>query len=142
MAKTKILTAAEVFAVNDITTREVAVPEWGGTVLVRALSGKEGDEYQESVMVLKRTGRKGRGPKQMEPRLKGAKVRLVRLSCVNDDGTPMFTKEQEPQLLDKSQVALNRVFDVAAELSGLDEEAMDELLGNSGRPPGKGGGSE
>ena len=40
------LTRDQILAVSDIQTEEVHVPEWGGTVLVRGLTGAERDEFE------------------------------------------------------------------------------------------------
>ena len=129
--ETKVfLTGADILSAKDITTQKVAVPEWGGTVIVRALTGKERDTYEQSVMKMKKTGRKGRGPTIMEPQLQGARARLVALACVDPDGNRLFGDSDQPALAEKSAAALNRVFDVAAAMSGLSDDSLEELLGN------------
>ena len=44
--KDKVLTKADILAAADIQTRIERVPEWGGTVTLKALSGKERDEFE------------------------------------------------------------------------------------------------
>lgn len=128
--KVKILSGADILSAKDITTQEVEVPEWGGTVIVRSLTGAERDQYEQSVMKMKKTGRKGRGPMRMEPQLQGARARLVVLACVDQDGNRLFKDNQVSDLSKKNSAPLNRVFDVAAAMSGLSDESVEELLGN------------
>ena len=128
--KTKVLSGADILSAKDITTQEVEVPEWGGTVIVRSLTGRERDQYEKSVMKMKKTGRKGRGPTIMEPDLQGARARLVSLACVDKDGELLFSDKDVGALAEKSAKALNQVFDVAAAMSGLSDESLEELLGN------------
>ncbi len=128
--KSKILSGADILSAKDITTRDVEVPEWGGTVIVRSLTGAERDQYEQSVMKMKKTGRKGRGPMVMEPNLQGARARLVALACVDKEGSLLFSDKDVHALAGKSAAALNRVFDVAAAMSGLSDESVEELLGN------------
>ena len=45
------LSRDDILKAEDLTTEEVDVPEWGGTVLVRGLTGRERDEFEASVMV-------------------------------------------------------------------------------------------
>ena len=103
-------------------------------MLVKALTGKERDVYEGSVMKLKspkrKSGRRGRGPKLLEPQLRGARARLVSLACVDAEGARLFTDADVDALAEKSAAALNRVFDFAAALSGLGDEDIEDLLGN------------
>ena len=45
-----LLTKEQILRVKDIETRKVNVPEWGGDVMVRSLTGAERD-YFESKLV-------------------------------------------------------------------------------------------
>ena len=45
-ARPVLLTRDLILKADDIQTREVEVPEWGGTVLIRALTGTERDAYE------------------------------------------------------------------------------------------------
>ena len=133
MAKNvKVLGREDILQAKDITTQLVAVPEWNGSVWVAALTGKERDSYEASVMKMKKTGRKGRGPMQLEPDLQGARARLVALACrTNEAGAErLFTDADDKVLADKSAAGLGRVFDVAAAMSGLSDDSVEELLGN------------
>ena len=133
MAKdVKVLGREDILAAKDITTQLVEVPEWKGSVWVAALTGKERDQYEQSVMKMKKTGRKGRGPMQLEPQLQGARARLVALACRTDKtgAERLFTNADDKVLAEKSAAGLGRVFDVAAAMSGLSDESLEELLGN------------
>ena len=44
----KFLSAEDILAAEDIETVDVLVPEWGGTVKLRSLSGKEAEKFVES----------------------------------------------------------------------------------------------
>ena len=46
----KALTRDEILGADDLKTESVKVPEWGGTVLVRELTGAERDEWEASVV--------------------------------------------------------------------------------------------
>jgi hypothetical protein len=45
-----ILAKDFILQASDIATEEVAIPEWGGTVKVRGLSGAERNECEQSVV--------------------------------------------------------------------------------------------
>lgn len=117
-----MLTREQILGAKDIRTEEVKVPEWGGSVLVRGLTGAERDRFEESVI-------EQRG-KVTKVKLKDARARLVALSVVDEEGKRLFSDADVAVLTEKSAAALDRVYAVAARLSGISEEDMEELLKN------------
>jgi len=120
-----------ILAAKSLRTEEVAVPEWGGTVLVRELSGRERDEWEASLAVM-------RG-KTMVPDVANIRAKLAARTI--DDGEPVFTQQDVAALGELSAAALDRVFDVASRLSGLNPEDVEAMTGNSGAAPGGGSSS-
>ena len=125
MPKTKYLTRAEVFEVDDLKIEDVKVDEWfGGTLRVRGLTGQGKDDYQISLMVS--PGRTA------EVNMQNASAKLVALCVIDEDGDLLF-KEGDVLLLGKrSGKALDRVFSVAQRLSGLTSKDVEELTRNLG----------
>ena len=123
----QLLDRAAIFAAKDIKTERVPVPEWGGDVLVRGLTGTQRDDYEASLVVTKGSNR--------EMNLKNARAKLIIRSVVTEDGKPMFTEGDLEALGGKSASALERIFTVARRLSGLSEEDVDELVKPSGEIP-------
>lgn len=117
------LSRDQILEAKDLETREVDVPEWGGTVLVRALSGTDRDAYEASLVQI-------RG-KQQVPNLANIRAKLVARAVVDEDGNRLFSDADIKALGQKSAAALSRVFTVAAEMSGLDEKDIEEIEGNS-----------
>lgn len=116
----ELLSRDEILGADDRKTQDVAVPEWGGSVRVRALSGTERDAYEAGIVTLR-----GDGTKQVN--LKNLRGRLVSLTIVGDGGERLFSDEDAIGLGEKSAAALERVFDVARKLSGLTEDDVEEL---------------
>lgn len=104
---------------DDLEYEELDVPEWGGTVRVRSLSGTELDAYQASM-------RLQRGNEFIANML-NIRAKLVVRAVVDEDGKRLFTDNDAPALGEKSAAALNRVFEVASRLSRLSEEDVEEL---------------
>jgi hypothetical protein len=127
------LSRDEILASKSLRTEEVAVPEWGGSVLVRELSGRERDEWEASLAVQ-------RG-KTMVPDVANIRAKLAARTIVSDDGEPVFTQSDVAALGELSAAALDRVFDVASRLSGLNPEDVEAMTGNSGAAPGGGSSS-
>jgi len=122
-----------ILAAKSLRTEEVKVPEWGGTVLVRELSGRERDEWEASLAVM-------RG-KTMVPDVANIRAKLAARTIVGDDGEPVFTQQDVAALGELSAAALDRVFDVASRLSGLNPEDVEAMTKNSGAAPGGGSSS-
>lgn len=121
MSEAKILSRAEILAAKDIKTETVAVPEWGGAVVVRALDGKQRDAFEESVMI---KGKKG----SVDIISKRMRVKLLAIAIVDEKGAPLFTEDDVELLAGKSAAAIDRVFKVAQSLSGLAEEQVQEAV--------------
>lgn len=107
-----------ILAANDLPSLDVDVPEWGGTVRVRMLTGAERDAFEASTVVQK--------GKDIRTNLVNLRARLVALCVVGDDGQRLFTEADAEALGQKSAAALNRVFTAAQTLNGLTEEAARE----------------
>ena len=115
-----LLSKDDIFAVNDRKTEEVNVPEWGGSVLVRTLSGRERDEFEAS------TVKTNKG--KQEQNYDNFRARFVALCVVDESGKRLFTSRAEIQMLgNKSVAALQRVFNKAQELNGMTEQDVEDL---------------
>lgn len=123
--KLKPLTKDDILGADDRMTEIVPVPEWGGTVTVRALSGTERDKYEASMVRYSKNAKGGIEVAGVESG--NVRARLVSLSIVDDDGSRMFSDADVLALGDKSASALNTVFDVARRLSGLSDADVEAL---------------
>ena len=123
----KYLTKEAIEQIEDIKTEEVEVPEWGGIVRVRAMSGTERDQY-DNILAAHTIGE----PPNHKLDMKGIRAEVVALCLVDELGVRLFTDASEVQILSaKSGAALSRVYDVAAAISGLTREASEEMRKNS-----------
>ena len=118
-----ILTRDQILQANDIITETVSVPEWGGEVLVRGLSGSQRDAFEDATLEQKGKSRR--------VNLANVRARLCAISIVDETGKRMFTDEDVRALGRKSAAALDRVFSAAQRLSGLSDEDVEELAKNS-----------
>ena len=117
-----LLTKDQIFNALDLPTKDVAVPEWGGSVRVRTLSGTERDAFESSIMV-------GRG-KDRTVNLLNMRAKLVAATVVDDLGCKVFNEGDVKELGKKSSAALDRVFGVAQDLSGLGDKDVQKLAGD------------
>ncbi len=107
-----LLTKEAILAANDLPTERVAVPEWGGDVLVRTMTGADRDAFEASLI-----GKEGR--------MDNVRARLVSLTLCDDKGERLFTDAEVAELGKKSAKALDRVFAVAQRINGIGGEQAE-----------------
>jgi len=118
---TTLLTRDAILAVDDLPTADVEVPEWGGCVRIRTMTGAERDNLENS---LERARSKPGGLD-----VTGVKARLAILTMVDMEGEAMFTIADLPALQNKSGGAIDRLFKAAQDLNALGDDAVEELAG-------------
>lgn len=124
----KTLNRDAILAAQDLKTQRVNVPEWGGEVIVRTMTGVERDEL-EGIMAMQST------KATPAERLRNFRALTVALCTVDEQGNRLFTLEDVEALGKKSTASLTRIFTVAQVLSALTEAAVEELVKNSGPSP-------
>jgi len=112
-----ILKREDILNIDDLPKETVKVPEWGGDVLVRGLTGAERERLESQIT------------KDSDENT--IRSRLVSFACVGEDGKSLFTEADVAALKEKSAVALSRVFEMAQRLSGLGIAAPEDLRKNS-----------
>lgn len=126
-----ILGADDILCADDVQIEPVTVPEWGGkTVLVRGLTGEERDAWEASLRQIRPSLSK-KGEQEITVNQANARAKLLVKCIVNVEGKRLFTDQQAPALGKKNGRAIDRLYDVAARLSGLSEEEMEAVEGNS-----------
>jgi hypothetical protein len=123
-----ILTREKILA-TTLPTQVVPVPEWGGEVIVRALTGSDRDKFDLELQRVKDSGE--------QPNIRGL---MAVLCVVDEDGNQVFTHADIAELAKKNAKPLDRIFDVAAPLSGLAKDVVEDAEKNSvGDRSGSGG---
>ena len=128
------LSKEDILKAEDLAAEEVDVPEWGGSVLVRGMTGQELDAFQMAARD-QRTGQ----------RLPGAmgniRAKTIARCIVDDDGNRLFTDADVAALGEKSGAAIDRVFAVASRLSGMNDEDQEDAVRDFGPADGSGSSS-
>ena len=104
---------------DDLPRELVQVPEWGGTVWVRTMTGAERDAFEASVAASADT-----------PNLTNIRARLAVLCVVDDKGKRLFADADAEALGGKSAAALSRVFEAGQKLNGLTDSDVSDLEKN------------
>jgi hypothetical protein len=114
-----LLSKEAIFGLDDRKYEIVSVPEWGGDVRLRSLTGAERDEYE--VGMTRQVG----NTQKVDAR--NARAKLIALSACDVGGLPLFQAADVIKLGTKSSAALQRLFDAACRLSGFSDEDLKEL---------------
>lgn len=104
-----------ILSADDLPREVVEVPEWGGSVYVRTMTGAERDRFEDE------------HHKQVN---RNFRARLAVLTVCDEAGVLLFKPEDAGALGEKSAAALNRVLDVSAKLNGLTKSDVDDLEKN------------
>lgn len=117
-----LLTREQILAAQDLPMETVSVPEWGGDVMVRTLTGSERDQFEK--LIITQQG------KRAVQNLDNLRAKLCSVSICDEQGNRLFSQADIETLGKKSSLALQRVFEVAMKLSGFSQEDLEELTKN------------
>jgi len=130
-APVKVLSADDIFAVEDLNILPVEVPEWGGMVYVKAMSAIQREKYIES---MRRTVSDGKVV-STQMILRHGSAKLAALTICDAQGNLLFDRSPETieKLGQKSAKAMERVIDASAKLNGLDDDKKDKKVKELGK---------
>lgn len=109
-----ILSRDAILQARELPRKVVSVPEWGGEVIVRTLSGTEMDEWATQ-------------DQSKEDRLVNFRSKLVAACLCDEQGKRILSFSDVQKLGEQSALALDRVYDAAASLNGIGKsEAIEK----------------
>jgi hypothetical protein len=106
MSKSRIVSA------TDTKLDTVNVPEWGGEVCLKTLTGSERDSFEESY-----SGEK----------MKNFRCRFLVLTLCDENGERLFADDEVEVVGKKSALVINRLFEKAWQLNAFSDAAVDAL---------------
>ena len=114
---------------SRIEREELQVPEFGGAIFVRGMSGSERDKLEESFRI-----KKGRKAGQVD--LRNFRASRVSRVVVNAEGERLLNDtESDIAMLGRfPSGVLDRIIAKSEELSGRDPEEVDDLKNDSASP--------
>jgi hypothetical protein len=118
------LSKAKILAAKDVKLSEaIPVPEWGGDVYIRTISGTERDKFEEAYS---------------EQKMKAFRVRFLVLTLADESGERLFGDADIDALGNKSSVVINRLFDKAWQHNAFTDAAVEALGNDSPTAPSEG----
>jgi hypothetical protein len=133
----ELLSKDAVLAAMDkpsIATKDVHVPELGGTLRVREMSGSLRNRFEATGATL----RNGGDSKSLDT----VTAQMVAACTVDERGTPMFTVNEIKRLVAAHPKAVFRLRDAIIDISGTsdsDVEEMAEVFGDARSEPSSSG---
>jgi len=119
----KILGREDILMAKDLRERVVEVPEWDGSVIVRAMTARDRDIMEQHIEDMRGEDR--------EVNLANMRATVVALVVVNKKGNRIFTSKADLNALGgKSAAAIERIFDVAVKMNRMSESDVEELIKN------------
>ena len=110
------LSKAKILAADDNKLETVPVPEWGGDVCIKVLTGTDRDAFEEAYS---------------DQKMKNFRSRFLVLTLCDEKGERLFTEKEVDELGKKSAVVLARLFDKAWSLNAFRNEDVQELGNDS-----------
>ncbi|KKK73275.1 hypothetical protein LCGC14_2895450 [marine sediment metagenome] len=118
-----LLSREQILAQTEVRMVRENVPEWGGSVYVRIVSGAERDRFEASTQ-----NQTGGGHN-----LVNFRARFAAMVLCDDKGDALFTPADVEALgkLSSGGAALDRIFDAGRHLNRMTAEDVEELTKNS-----------
>lgn len=122
MAEKKKITKADIVAFNDLKSETIEVPEWGGSVTIRRMTGGERDAYEADIFESKGS--------QLQLKRENFRAKLIARCLVDDNGERMFSDGEIAVLSKKSAAALDRLFAACQRLNGMTGAEQEKIEKN------------
>lgn len=111
----KLLNKTAILDADDLKHEDVEVPQWGGSVRVRVMTGSERDEFRSAI-----ASDEGGIP------VGKFSAALLVATCIDEAGARLFTLEDMEALQEKSAASLDAPASVAMRINGLGGSAVAE----------------
>lgn len=113
-----MLTKDSILQSNDLPTKKVKIPEWGGDAYIKTLTGAERLQLEKDI----NSDVKTNGP---------AMGRIVCLTLCDAEGKLLFSYPDDIAVVNtKSATVLQRLMDAALKANGLTQKDVDDLEKN------------
>ena len=114
-----VLSRDTILAAVELPRELVAVPEWGGDVYVRGMTGAERDKFELDLAQRRKLGKSTR-----------FRASLVVATVCDEAGNPIFLAKDVDAIDAMPAAGLDRVTTIATRLSGIGADDAEELEKN------------
>jgi len=113
-----LLTREQILSANDRKSAETSVPEWGGSVFLRVMSGTERESFEREWTSTE------------EKLLPQYKTKMLRRCLCDDKGETLFSNDDLAALGEKNALVLDRLFHDCMRLNGFEKDSVEEAAKN------------
>jgi len=125
ISEQKFLSRDDILNANDICIERLPVPEWGGVVHVKTLTGEERDKIEEAIISIGADGK----PKQAK--MENLRSLVAFYGVCDEQGKRLFTEAKDiVSLTKKSASALDKVVAKIQSMSGMSPADIESLVGD------------
>ena len=103
-----ILNRDAILAIDDLPREEVQIPEWKGSVFVRALTGGERDQLERMTTT------------------DMSRAKMVALCAVDENGQRLFSEKDVEHLTAKNGRALEKIVHAAMRFNAISDEGIKD----------------
>lgn len=116
------LTRELILKAQDLKRESAEVPEWGGTLFIRGMSGAERDAFETSLFSKNGAERIFTGD--------NIRAKLLVRCIVDDKGERLFGDDDVAALGQRNAATLDRLYDIAQRLSGIGNAELETAVKN------------
>jgi hypothetical protein len=113
----------QILAAKDGKYEDIDVPEWGGTVRIKCMTGSERDSYEASLYDLKGT--------EVKLNREDMRAKLLARVIVNEHGKRLFADGEIKILGEKSAPVLEKLHQIAQRINAISNESVEAAVKNS-----------
>lgn len=113
-----VLNKSAILSADDLKKEAIKVPEWGGSVYIRAMTGEERDAFDVSF---------AQGNKDFKTCFRAR----LSASCICDEsGVLLFAESDIAELAKKSAAALDRIAARCTKINAITKDDIEDLEKN------------
>jgi len=122
MALPPALDRDTILSITDSKLEPLEIPEWGGTIYIRTITGGERDGVEYALSEDPKTGNR---------RQQNFRAYFVSLVACDESGKRLFKNQDIPALAQKSGAAIERIVDAGLKLNNFKAADVEEMTKNS-----------
>lgn len=112
------LSKEDILKADDLKRKKVTVPDWGGDIEIRIMTGEERDDFESEIS------------KENNKSFKNFRARLLAKVICDESGKRIFEDSDIVELGAKSGKVLGDLFDAATKLNGISPSDVEDLSKN------------
>jgi len=117
-----MLTKEQILQKRELKTKVIKVPEWGGEVIIRELTGAERDQLEMESIDIKNG--------VVTPNYKNQRARIIQKVLVDEKGKSLFKRNEIEALGETSAAGLETIYKAVQKMNGLTEREVDNSIEN------------